>query len=77
VTDPRPTNGWAIAAIVLAILGGVILSVIFAVLALIQAPRQGQRGCALAIAALVISALWVLLIATVLASAARAAAWPC
>jgi hypothetical protein len=76
VTPPpspdRPTNGWAIAAVVLAILGGILLSVIFAILALIQiSKRGGQRGRGLAIAALAISAVWVLLIASVIAFALR------
>ena len=66
---PRPggTNGWAIAAFVLGILGGVILSVIFAIVALFQIRRGGQRGRGLAIAALVISAAWVGAIASVIA----------
>jgi hypothetical protein len=62
VTSPRsspdrPTNGWALAAFVLAILGGILLSVIFAILALIQLSKGGgQRGRGLAVAALAISA---------------------
>jgi hypothetical protein len=77
VTSPRsspdrPTNGWALAAFVLAILGGILLSVIFAILALIQLSKGGgQRGRGLAVAALAISAAWVLLIASVIASAMR------
>jgi hypothetical protein len=75
VTSPpspdRPTNGWALAAFVLAILGGILLSVIFAILALIQISKRGQRGRGLAIAALAISAVWVLLIASVIAFALR------
>jgi hypothetical protein len=63
---PGGTNGWAIAAFVLGILGGTILSVIFAIVALVQTKR-GQRGRGLAIAALVISAAWIAVIASVIA----------
>jgi hypothetical protein len=60
------TNGWAIAAFVLGILGGTILSVIFAIVALFQIRAQ-QRGRGLAIAALVISAVWIAAITSVIA----------
>ena len=49
------TNGWAIAAFVVGILGGTILSVIFAIVALVQMKGRHQRGRGLAVAALVIS----------------------
>ncbi len=51
---PEGTNGWAIAAFVLGILGGTILSVIFAIVALFQTIDRRQRGRGLAIAALAI-----------------------
>jgi MFS family permease len=61
------TNGWAIAAFVLGILGGTILSVIFAIVALFQIRDRHERGRGLAIAALVISAAWIAIIASVIA----------
>jgi Domain of unknown function (DUF4190)/Septum formation len=64
---PDGTNGWAIAAFVLGILGGTILSVIFAIVALFQIRGRHQRGRGLAVAALVISAAWIAIIASVIA----------
>jgi hypothetical protein len=73
VTAPPPeqqraggTNGWAIAAFVLGILGGTILSVIFAIVALVQLKGRHQRGRGMAFAALVISALWIAVITSVI-----------
>ncbi|HKH50257.1 MAG TPA: septum formation family protein [Mycobacterium sp.] len=68
--DPRRaggTNGWAIAAFVLGILGGTILSVTFAIVALFQLRGRHQRGRGLAVAALVISAAWIAAITSVIA----------
>jgi hypothetical protein len=56
------TSGWAIASFVLGLLGGVILSVIFGVVALRRIKRLGQQGRGFAIAGLVLSGLWTLLI---------------
>jgi Septum formation/Domain of unknown function (DUF4190) len=56
------TDGFAIAAFVLSLLGGVLLSVIFGILALRRIRRTGQGGRGLAIAALVISGVWVVLV---------------
>jgi hypothetical protein len=61
------TNGWAIAAFVIGILGGAILSVIFAIVALVQMNGRHQRGRGLAVAALGISALWIAIITSVIA----------
>jgi hypothetical protein len=62
---PKPgTNGFAIAALVIGVMGGVLLSVIFGILALVQTKRSGQKGRGLAIAGLAISALWAVGIAT-------------
>ena len=61
------TNGWAIAAFVVGILGGTILSVIFAIVALVQIKVRHQRGLGLAIAALVISTAWIAAITAVIA----------
>jgi hypothetical protein len=64
---PGGTNGWAIAAFVLGILGGIILSVIFAIVALFQIRAHRERGRGLAIAALVISAAWIAVITSLIA----------
>jgi len=64
---PGGTNGWAVAAFVLGILGGTILSVIFALVALVQTRDRRQRGRGLAIAALLISAAWIAIITSVIA----------
>ncbi len=70
------TNGFAIASLVLSLVGGALLSVIFGIVALVQLRRQPQRGKGLAIAGLVISSLWFAVIAigitiAVLGSATR------
>ena len=59
------TNGFAIAALILGIIGAVLLSVIFGIIALNQTKggRQGGRG--MAIAGLIISGVWVFVIAAV------------
>ena len=64
---PGGTNGWAVAAFVVGILGGTILSVIFAIVALAQLRGRHQRGRGLAVAALVVSAVWIAVIASVIA----------
>ena len=56
------TSGWAIASFVLGLLGVVILSVIFGFVALSRIKRLGQQGLGLAIAVLILSGLWVLLV---------------
>jgi Domain of unknown function (DUF4190)/Septum formation len=56
------TSGWAIASFVIGLLGGVILSVIFGIVALRRIKRLGQQGRGFAIAGLALSGLWVLLI---------------
>ncbi|MGG5258261.1 septum formation family protein [Phycicoccus avicenniae] len=53
------TNGFAIASLVLGMIGGVLLSVVFGCVALGQVRRSGQAGRGLAIAGLVLSGLWV------------------
>jgi hypothetical protein len=70
---PRPTrpgvNGFAIAALVLSIVGGILLSVIFAFVALGQVKRTGQKGRGLALASLAVSGVWVLVFAILIAVA--------
>lgn len=63
------TNGFAIAALVLGIIGGFVLSVIFGIIALSQIRRSGQSGRGLAIAGLVISGVWTLLVVAVIVAA--------
>lgn len=64
---PRPpragTNGFAIASFVLGLLGGFPLSVIFGIVALVQLRRRPRKGKGLAVAGLVLSGVWVLIIA--------------
>jgi hypothetical protein len=67
---PQRTNGFAIAALIFGIIGGVLLSVIFAIVALVKIRNNPQqRGKGLAIAGLVLSGLWVVLIVVVIAVA--------
>jgi hypothetical protein len=56
------TSGWAIASFVLGLVGGVVLSPIFGVVALRRIKRLGQRGRGLAIAGLALSGAWIVLI---------------
>jgi hypothetical protein len=53
------TNGFAVAALVFGILGG-LLGLVFGIIALVQIRRTGQKGTGLAVAGLVLSALWLL-----------------
>ncbi|KUH82075.1 MULTISPECIES: DUF4190 domain-containing protein [unclassified Mycobacterium] len=57
----RPTNWWAIVALIFGLLGGVVISVVCGIVGLKKA-KEGQGGRGLAIAGLVLSALWVLVI---------------
>jgi hypothetical protein len=56
------TSGFAIASFVFGLIGGVILSVIFGIVGLRRINRRGLRGKGFAIAGLVLSGLWTLLI---------------
>lgn len=78
MTEPRwipppagqaPTSGFAIASLILGLLGVVVLSVIFGIVALRRIKRRGLRGRALAIGGLVASGLWTLVIGAVVALA--------
>ena len=55
------TNGFAVAALVFGILGG-LLGFVFGIIALVQIRRTRQKGTGLAVAGLVLSALWLLVI---------------
>jgi hypothetical protein len=67
-------NGFAVASLVLGITGGVPLSVIFGIVALVQMRTRAYRGKGMAIAGLVLSGVWVVgfatLIVVLIASAA-------
>lgn len=63
------TSGFAIASFVFGLIGVVILGVIFGIVALRRIGRRGLRGRGFAIAGLVLSALWTLLFATIIAIA--------
>ncbi|MGW0436369.1 DUF4190 domain-containing protein [Micromonospora sp. NPDC003197] len=56
-------NGFAVASLILGIIGGLVLSVVFGIVALVQIRRRPYRGKGLAIAGLAVSASWVLLFA--------------
>jgi putative regulator of septum formation/uncharacterized protein DUF4190 len=58
-TGPRSTNGYAIAALIFGIIGGILLSVIFGIVALVKIRKTGDKGRGLAIAGLVLSAVWL------------------
>jgi hypothetical protein len=61
--QPKQTNGLAIAAFVLSVLGVIVVSVVLGIIALLRTrdPSRGGRG--LAIASLVISGVWAVVIA--------------
>jgi hypothetical protein len=63
---PGKANGFAVASLILGLLGitviGAIAGVVLGILALGQIRRTGQRGRGLAIAGLAFSALWLVLI---------------
>jgi hypothetical protein len=59
---PRKTSGWAIAALVFGILGGVLISVVCGIVALNKTKDGRQSGRGMAIGGLVASGVWVLLV---------------
>lgn len=60
------TSGFAIASFVFGLIGGVLLSVIFGIIALSRIKRRGLGGRGFAIAGLVLSGLWTLLIVVII-----------
>jgi putative regulator of septum formation len=58
---PAQTNWWAIVSLIFGVLGGVLISVVCGIVGLNKA-KQGQGGRGLAIAGLVLSGLWVLVL---------------
>jgi Domain of unknown function (DUF4190)/Septum formation len=65
----RGVNGFAVASLVLGIIGGILLSVIFGIVALVQMRKRPYRGKGMAIAGLVLSGVWTLGWITVIALA--------
>ena len=70
------TNGFAIASLVFGIISGILLAVIFGIIALVQIPKKNQKGKGMAVAGLVLAGLWTVLwvaviIAVVVTSADR------
>ncbi len=57
------TNGYAIASLIFGIIGGVLFGIGFGILALKQIRRRPQAGRGLAIAGLVLSGVWFVVIA--------------
>lgn len=57
---PQPgTNGFAIASLVFGLIGGCFLGIAFGIVALTKIKKTGQKGRGMAIAGLVLSALWI------------------
>jgi hypothetical protein len=70
----RPgTSGFAIASLVFGIIGGILLSVSFGIVALVKIRGNPQlRGKGMAIAGLILSGLWLVLVIVVVAIAVAA-----
>lgn len=60
--QPQKTNGFAIASLIFGIIGGVLLSAIFGIIALVQIKKNNEKGKGMAIAGLVLSGAWVAVI---------------
>ena len=60
------TNGFAIAALVLGICGGIVLAIIFGIIALVQLRSRTQKGKGLAIGGLCAAGAWVVMFAAVI-----------
>lgn len=67
------TNGFAIASLIFGVMGGVLLGFIFGFVALSQIKKRNQNGRGMAIAGLVLSTLWSLVICGVIGVAIVAA----
>jgi hypothetical protein len=66
----QTTSGFAVASLVCGALGGILLSVIFGIIALGKTKPGGQRGRGMAIGGLALSAVWATVIAVAIAFAA-------
>ncbi|MEU7824988.1 DUF4190 domain-containing protein [Catellatospora sp. NPDC049133] len=67
------TNGFAIASLIFGVMGGVLLGFIFGFVALSQIKKRNQGGKGMAVAGLVLSTLWSLVICGVIGVAIIAA----
>ncbi|MET0713087.1 MAG: DUF4190 domain-containing protein [Jiangellaceae bacterium] len=77
--EEQRTNGFAIASLVFGIISGILLAVIFGIIALVQIPKKNQKGKGMAIAGLVLAGVWTLIwvaliVVVVMTSADRDAA---
>ncbi|WP_191840677.1 DUF4190 domain-containing protein [Catellatospora chokoriensis] len=70
---PSGTNGFAIASLVFGVMGGVLLGYIFGFVALSQIKKRNQNGKGMAVAGLVLSTIWSLVICGVIGVAIVAA----
>ncbi|WP_196054487.1 DUF4190 domain-containing protein [Nocardia aurantiaca] len=59
---PQSTNGLAIAALILGLLGACLLAVPFGIIALTQIKQRNQNGKGLAIGGLIASGVWALIV---------------
>jgi hypothetical protein len=64
--EKRGLNGFAIASLIFGICGGWFLGLIFGIIALSQIRKRGQRGRGIAIAGVVLSSLWMVVLAVAL-----------
>jgi hypothetical protein len=58
-TPPNTTSGWAIAALILGIVGAALFSIVCGIVALNKTKNGQQGGRGMAIAGLVLSGLWI------------------
>jgi hypothetical protein len=76
-TQSRGTNGFAIAALVLGLVGGSVLAIIFGAIGMKQCRERGQDGRGLAIAGLVLgivgTVFWIIVI--IAAASSTATCW--
>jgi hypothetical protein len=59
------TSGWAIASLVLGLIGGAPLSVIFGIVALVRVRKHRQKGKGLAVGGIMLSCVWIVIVAIV------------
>jgi hypothetical protein len=69
---PPGTNGFSIAALIFGIIGGFLLGFIFGFIALSKTKKTGQAGRGMAIAGIVLSAVWTVIWAVIIIFAVSA-----